>query len=82
MNKHSPTNKLRTNRAPPKQLLVSRKDAAQMLGGVSTATIKRLEQAGVLHPRRLRRSLSAQVFYGIEEIIAVAQGAEADDAAA
>jgi hypothetical protein len=36
-------------------LLVSRRQAAQMLGGVDVSTIRRLERTGLLKPRRLTR---------------------------
>jgi hypothetical protein len=56
-------------------LLVSRKDAARLLGNVDVSTIRRLENAGVLHPIRLDpRSPRAQVFFKYEEIIATAGG--------
>jgi len=59
--------------APP--LLVSRKDAARMLGGVDVSTVRRLEKAGILVPKRLnRRSPTAQVFYAYENVVAAAQG--------
>jgi hypothetical protein len=55
-------------------LLVTRKQAAEMLGGVSIATIKRLEQAGVLRGKRLNgRSPTAQVFYAYQNVVAIAQ---------
>lgn len=54
-------------------LLISRKQAAELLGGVTVATIKRLEKAGVLRGRRLNRhSPTAQVFYSYENVIAAA----------
>jgi hypothetical protein len=44
--------------------LYSREAASFWLGGCSTATLKRLEEAGVLKPiRRNKRSPTAQVFY-------------------
>jgi hypothetical protein len=56
-------------------LLISRRDAAVMLGRVDVCLIKRLEKMGVLHPMRLNpRSTSAQVFFDISEVIAVARG--------
>jgi hypothetical protein len=57
-----------------KQLLVTRKDAAKMLGGISLMTLIRLEKEGLLKVRRLNRSPSAQVFYGYDNVVAVAQG--------
>jgi hypothetical protein len=39
---------------PPERLLYSRGEAARLLGGVSVATIRRMENAGKLNPIRLR----------------------------
>jgi hypothetical protein len=56
-------------------LLVSRRDAAQMLGRVDVGTIKRLEQMNVLRPLRLNpRSPTAQVFFNVDDVIALARG--------
>jgi hypothetical protein len=64
------------NQSQPKPLLVSRKQAAELLGGVAIATIKRLEKAGVLRGRRLNRySPTAQVFYSYDNVVAAATGA-------
>lgn len=61
--------------SPQRQLLVSRADAARMLGNVSVATITRLQVAGRLTPRRLNpRKPRAPVYYPIEQILAIAQG--------
>jgi hypothetical protein len=44
--------------------LYPREQARHILGGVSIATLKRLEKVGVLKPIRLnKRSPAAQVFY-------------------
>jgi hypothetical protein len=44
--------------------LYAREDASFWLGGCSIATLKRLEQVGVLKPiRRNKTSPTAQVFY-------------------
>jgi hypothetical protein len=44
--------------------LYPREHARQILGGISIATLARLEKAGVLKPIRLnKRSPTAQVFY-------------------
>ncbi len=60
---------------PVKPLLVSRKAAAAMLGGVNVATIRRLEKEGLLKPKRLSpRSPTGQVFFAYEDVVAVAQG--------
>lgn len=64
------------NQSQLKPLLVSRKQAAELLGGVAIATIKRLEKAGVLRGRRLNRySPTAQVFYSYDNVVAAATGA-------
>lgn len=61
-------------------LLVSRRDAALMLGGISIASIKRLERSGELTAIRLnRRSPTSQVFYRRAQILALAH-VEAGDA--
>jgi hypothetical protein len=52
-------------------LLVDRIAAAQMLGS-STGTIKRMEERGILHARRLSPSASAKAYYDVNEIKAVA----------
>jgi hypothetical protein len=60
---------------PSQQLLVSRADAAKMLGNVSTATIVRLQKAGRLKPIRLNpRKATAMVFYATADVSAVALG--------
>jgi hypothetical protein len=61
---------------PVKKLLVSRTEAAQMLGGVSSLTIIRLQHAGHLTPVRLTKRPAAKVFYRIEEVLALAQASE------
>jgi hypothetical protein len=54
-------------------LLVTRKQAAALLGDISIASIKRLEEFGVLHAKRLNpRSATAQVFFDCDEVAAVA----------
>lgn len=50
------------------RLIYSRKETARLLGGVSTATIKRLEAAGRLRGFRLSKSKSSNVFFRAEEI--------------
>jgi hypothetical protein len=55
-------------------LLVSRKQAAAMLGGVDISTIRRLEQEGRLRPVRLSRSAAGQVFFRIGDVRALAEG--------
>ncbi len=53
------------------QLLVSRKDAAHLLGGVCTRTLIRLEQAGRLTPLRLDPKPKSTVFYKMSELVAL-----------
>jgi hypothetical protein len=57
------------------QLLYSREQVRRILGGVCTATVVRLEQAGRLRPVRLNpEKPTAQVFYRRDDVVAVAQG--------
>jgi hypothetical protein len=56
-------------------LLVSRRDAAVMLGKLDVSSIKRLERMGVLHPMRLNpRSPAGQIFFQYDEVVMVARG--------
>jgi hypothetical protein len=58
----------------PERFLYSRKQAAKLLGGISLATLKRLEDEGILKPVRLnKRSPSGQVFYTHNNLMEVAQ---------
>jgi hypothetical protein len=50
------------------RLLYSRKETARLLGGISTATVRRLEAAGRLPGIRLSKSKSSSVFYRAEDI--------------
>jgi hypothetical protein len=62
----------------PDRFLFSRKQAAELLGGVSLATMKRLESEGVLQPVRLnKRSATGQVFYTHDNLMEVAGGGDA-----
>jgi hypothetical protein len=66
--------------ALPDRLLYTRRQAAELLGDVSLATLKRLEDEGVLRPVRLnKRSATGQVFYRHSNLMAVVQGG-GDDA--
>jgi hypothetical protein len=66
--------------ALPERLLYTRRQAAEQLGGVSLATLKRLEEEGVLKPIRLnKRSATGQVFYRHSNLMAIARGG-GDDA--
>ena len=58
-------------------LLVSRKDAAALLGGCSVMTLIRMEARGELQPIRLNRTAKAgQVFYRYDDIAHLAQGGD------
>ncbi len=63
---------------PVQTLLVNRQRAAAMLGGISTATLIRMEQAGRLKPIRLSGHATSVVFYRIEDIQKLAQGEPAE----
>jgi hypothetical protein len=57
--------------APLRQLLFSREQVAQMLGGISIATVRRLEHEGRLKPVRLSRSPTAMVFFRASDVDAL-----------
>ena len=66
-------------RTPPTPLLVSRKDAAIMLGGISIATLQRMEERGTLERVRLNPdSKIGQVFYRFDDLVRLAQGDDQD----
>ena len=50
-------------------LLVSRRDARVLLGGISTSTLIRLERKGLLIPKRLTRSPSGTVYYAYDNLL-------------
>lgn len=56
------------------RLLYSREQVAELLGGISTATVRRMERAGRLHPIRLTGRNSGQVFFKSEDVLALVQG--------
>ena len=59
------------------QLLYSREQARRALGGVSIATLQRLEARGLLKPVRLNKgSPTAKVFYRVSDLAALAQGGD------
>jgi hypothetical protein len=75
--------RFRGARTPPStldQLLYSRKQAQQLLGGISIATMQRLEAAGRLRPKRLDPSKTGigQVFYTRANLLELV-GEEGDD---
>jgi hypothetical protein len=60
---------MQTNRQGPEtRLLYSRKQVAQLLGGVSVATVRRLEQRGLLKGLRLTKSRLGTVFFRAADI--------------
>jgi hypothetical protein len=60
------------------RLLYSREQVAELLGGISVHTVRRLEAAGRLRPVRLTRSPTAMVFFRAQDVLALIE--EADDA--
>ena len=64
----------RTSASAPRSvrpLLVSRKDAGYLLGGVDVSTIRRMEKAGLLTPVRLNpRSATGSVYFRYDDIVA------------
>lgn len=66
----------RTRRDPTavEQLLFSRKQTAQALGGISIATVQRLEKAGKLTKVRLAGVENGAVFHRADEVHALAGG--------
>jgi hypothetical protein len=56
--------------------LFNRRRTARILGDVHVSTIIRLERRGLLHPIRLNKhAQTGQVFYRVEEVMALLQGA-------
>jgi hypothetical protein len=77
----TPTKPLADAKPKPKdaytvrRLLYSREQAGHALGGVSISTVIRLEREGVLTPiKLLPKRTSAQTFYRVEEVEALAGG--------
>lgn len=60
------------------RLLYSREQVAEMLGGVSIATVRRLEREGRLKPVRLSRSPTAMVFFRASNVQALIADADHD----
>jgi|GEM_PF-6933176 len=56
----------------PVRLLFTRKQAAELLGGINHSTLRRLESAGLLKPVRLNPGPGAMVFYRADNVRAVA----------
>jgi hypothetical protein len=57
--------------AVPGQLLFSRAQAAKLLGGLSFATLIRLEKAGRLRPVKLLNNPSGKTFYTARDLEAL-----------
>lgn len=68
----------RPNEPSPERLLVSRADAAKMLGDISHATLIRFERAGRLKAVKLSHTRLGKTFYRLRDIRALAE--EVDDA--
>jgi hypothetical protein len=62
----------------PERLLFSREQVAALLGGISTATVRRMEREGRLRPIRLTGRSTGQVFYSATSVLHLVQ--EAGDA--
>ena len=62
----------------PARLIYSRQQVAEMLGGISTASVRRLEREGRLQPIRLGRSPTAMVFFRASDIEALVAGVAND----
>ncbi len=62
----------------PERLLHTREQVAEMLGGVSIATIRRLEREGRLKAIRLSRSPTAMVFFRAADVEAMIEEAGAE----
>lgn len=60
------------------RLLYSRKQARELLGGISERTIKTLEDEGRLEAVRLRRA-AGPVYYRHQDLLRIAQGLRDDD---
>jgi hypothetical protein len=60
----------------PAPLIVSRRDAAAMLGNVSVQTVIRLEAKGLLKPVRINPTKLSQKFYRYADLVALAQGGD------
>jgi hypothetical protein len=74
----APAPKRRHPKSLPSPLLYDRAQTASLLGGISTATVKRLEQKGVLQPVRLDPHAGDRtpVFYRASDVLALAHGGE------
>jgi hypothetical protein len=68
------SNAERRNTPNDEQLLLSRKDAAALLG-VTVSYVQSLERAGMLKGLRLSRSATAMVFFKRSDIVALVEQA-------
>jgi hypothetical protein len=59
------------------RLLFTREQTAELLGGCSIATVRRLERAGSLHPVRLTRA-TGRVFFKRDDVLALIDAAVED----
>lgn len=57
------------NLQAPERLLYTRKQACELLGGISRFTLLRLEAENRLRPVRLTRSPTSQVYYTREDLL-------------
>jgi hypothetical protein len=57
----------------PERMLLSRRDTARVLGYKSVESIKRLERAGRLKPRRPSGKQLGQVFHLVSDVMALAR---------
>jgi hypothetical protein len=60
--------------AAVEQLLYSRRQTAKALGGISIATVQRLEARGLLDKVRLAGSANGAVFHRASQVHALAEG--------
>lgn len=59
----------------PERLLYSREQVAELFGGVSTATIRRMERENRLRPIRLTGRNTGQVFFKASDVHALVEEA-------
>jgi hypothetical protein len=61
-------------REPSERLLYDRIETAELLGGISFATLYRLERAGKLRPVKLTDGPNSTIFYSAADVRALAAG--------
>jgi hypothetical protein len=74
----SPTPVASRERAPDR-LIFTRRQVAQLLGGIDTSTVRRLERDGRLRPIRLTGRKTGQVFFRAEDVYALIASAAAEE---